>query len=214
MGDAIEIGRHRLLCGDITAGAVGKLMGDELADVIYSDPPWGPGALQLFATQAGPGLPDSAEAWALFLDVFARTCAAHSKPSTPIFVEMGPRWAEQLRSVMRDHGMYRACAWTVTYGPKAKPLPVTLGLFGMTPLGSLDVVVHAVDDSMPSPAHGEPVTAAALRCVVRPGYVVLDPCTGLGMTARWTHKLGGDFRGVELVQARMARTADWLRRQR
>lgn len=214
MSDIEQIGPHRLLCGDITSGAVERLMGDERADVVYSDPPWGPGALQLFATQSGASLPDSTGAWSRFLDVFARTCAAHSKPSAPVFVEMGPRWAAQLRAVMREHGLWLAREWMVTYGPKAKPLPVTLGLFARTPLADAGRVADALTAAMPSPAHGEAVTAAALRSVVRHGSIVLDLCTGLGMTARWTHKLGGEFRGVELVQPRLARTAAWLRRQR
>lgn len=41
-GDLIEIGPHRLLCGDSTsADDVGRVMGGELADLYLSDPPYG-----------------------------------------------------------------------------------------------------------------------------------------------------------------------------
>lgn len=41
-GDLIELGYHRLICGDATDEAVvAQLMGDELAHVVYTDPPYG-----------------------------------------------------------------------------------------------------------------------------------------------------------------------------
>jgi DNA modification methylase len=40
-GDLFEIGEHRLLCGDSTnSDALEKLMGDERADMVFTDPPW------------------------------------------------------------------------------------------------------------------------------------------------------------------------------
>lgn len=41
-GDLIELGPHRLICGDSTDPAViARLMGDELADLVWTDPPYG-----------------------------------------------------------------------------------------------------------------------------------------------------------------------------
>lgn len=197
----ISIGPHRLLCGDITGGAVSALMGDELADVVYGDPPWGPGNLKFWTTMHDRGSVPR-ETWPRFLACFCAAVAKHSRPEAPIFVEMGLRWVDELDAAMLVEGLERRRRWPITYGPKKKPLPNTLSLYGPR-----DVAVE-----LPDPPHGEPVTRAILGAVVKAGTVVLDPCTGKGMTARITHRLGGVFRGSELNPKRLEETAAWLRK--
>lgn len=197
----IAIGSHRLLCGDLTAGAVADLMDDERADVAYSDPPWGPGNLQYWATMHDRGSVPRA-AWPGFLAAFCAAVVQCTKPEAPIFVEMGLRWVDELDAAMRVEGLGQRRRWAITYGPKVRPLPNTVSLYGP----------RDVEVVLPDPPHGEPVTRAILAAVVRPGMVVLDPCTGLGMTARITHRLGGVFRGTELSPVRLERTATWLRK--
>lgn len=196
----IAIGPHKLLCGDITKGVVSRLLGDERADVIYSDPPWGPGNLQYWATMNERGSVPR-ESWPGFLRALACACAEHRKSDAPVFLEMGLRWTKDLDAAMAAVGLSLRRRWRITYGPKSKPLPNTLALYGPRDL------------ALNLPEHGEPVTRAVLNAVVQPGSIVLDPCTGLGMTARNTHRLGGHFRGTELNPARLERTAEWLRRR-
>lgn len=196
------IGPHRLLHGDITAGAASHLMRGELADVIYSDPPWGPGNQKFWHTKNVMGSAPRTT-WDDFLRTFCRICATHRKPDAPVFVEMGLRWVDQLIHEMASVGLPEQGRWSILYGSRKAPLPNVLCLFGSRP----------VNVAMPDPPYGEPITRAALEAVVRTGMVVLDPCTGLGMTARITSSLGGVFRGTELNAARLARTAAWLEKR-
>lgn len=196
-----EIGDHRVMCGDITAGAVDLLMGYDRADVIYSDPPWGPGNQQYWHTMRERGARPRTS-WDEFLDTFCRVCAKFRKPRAPVFVEMGIRWTDQLDEAMLRAGLRRQRQWAITYGPKSQPRPNTLTLYGP----------HDIAIELPSPPHGEPVTRSVLVAVVRPGALVLDPCTGLGMTSRIAHALGARFRGTEMNAARLARTRERLQK--
>lgn len=201
LGQILEIGKHRVLCGDLTSGVVATLMGDELADVVYSDPPWGPGNQRYWHTVMARGA-EPRTSWPGFLAAFCAAVSTFSRPAAPVFVEMGIRWVDELDAAMTSVGRPPRRRWTILYGPKKKPLPNTLSLYGAT---DVNVV-------MPVPPHGEGVTRAALNACVQPGTVVLDPCTGLGMTARVTHAIGATFRGTELNATRLDRTAEWLRK--
>ena len=198
----IEIGRHRLLCGDITDGAVERVMGDELAEVIYSDPPWGPGNQQYWHTMRERGAAPRTS-WPEFLAAFCARCVAFRRPVAPVFVEMGLRWLDELDAAMHAAGLVRQRRWSILYGAKKKPVPNAVTLYGERDI--------AID--LPDPPFGEPVTRAILEAVVKPTRIVLDPCTGLGMTARITHTLGGIFRGTEMNATRLERTAAWLRKR-
>lgn len=193
------IGNHKLLRGDLTEGAVTELMGDELADVIYSDPPWGPGNLKYWHTACGTTpLTD----WPGFLRCFCEAIARHRMGDAPVFVEMGVRWVNDLDQAMKAVGLLperNPRRWNITYGAERRPN--VLSLYGP--------VDHDIDLS--ENGHGPAVTSVVLRAVVKPGMLVLDPCTGKGMTARNTHKLQGHFRGVEMNEARLGETAEWLR---
>lgn len=197
------IGPHRLLCGDITkTGIVDTLMGGKKADVIYSDPPWGPGNQKYWHTMNKRGSKPRTS-WESFLCSFASVCAQHRKPNTPVFVEMGLRWTDVLDEAMDSVGLSMTHRWVILYGPKKSPLENTVALYGTScPLITL-----------PEPPYGEPVTRAILGSVVRHGDTVLDPCSGLGMTARATLLFDGVFYGSELNSDRLKRTAEWLKKK-
>lgn len=192
----IAIESHRLACGDITTGVVSGLMASARADVVYSDPPWGPGNQRYWHTHNGSAPRTD---WAAFLAAFCSVCATYRKPDAPVFVEMGLRWVEELDAAMKHAGLPRQRRWDITYGRPARPNALLL-------YGDRDMPVDLGPNT-----HGEPITRTILTAVVRPGAIVLDPCCGKGMTARHAHNNGAAFRGSELNAKRLEETASWLR---
>jgi len=195
---AMRIGPHRLLCGDLTCGAVSTLMGDERADEVYSDPPWGPGNQKYWHTMRERGSAPRTP-WPDFLRSFCESVRDHRKLTAPVFVEMGLRWERDLLAAMAEVGLPHVWTQRVVYG--APKLPNLLLLFG----ARVDVDVEGMG--------GKAMTRKVLEACVLPGHIVLDPCTGLGMTARFADDLGAAFRGCELNPKRLDVTASLLRRR-
>jgi hypothetical protein len=188
---------HRLMHADITTGAVAELMGSERADVIYSNPPFDEKNHKYWYSINGSAPRTS---WAEFLDVFCNVCASFRTSEALVFVEMEAVGLHDLDLAMQRVGLGRQRIWENLKGSPMRPY--TLALYGPR------------DISINLPAkHGSALTKAVLSVVVLPGMIVLDPCTGKGVTARYTHRFGGRFRGCELNQNRLDVAVDWLRKQ-
>lgn len=193
--EPIEIGPHRIMVGDVTRFDVPRLMSGDLADVVYSDPPWGAGNLKYWRTH---NKTPQAVDWQAFLTAFCQQVSVHMTPTAHVFVEMGRQWVDDLAREMAHVGIRETARWTVLYGKPARPN--VLWYSGRPLVGT------------PEGLHGEPVTEWALSQVVGEGTLVLDPCCGKGMTSRYTHRLGGVFRGLELNPHRLGYTEQWLRK--
>lgn len=190
-----------MLCGDLLAGDLARLMGTERASVVYSDPPWGPGNLQYWATMHQRGSAPRAS-WSEFLEAFCRAVAAHSVADAAVFVEMGMRWVDDLARAMLAAGRIETTRWTVQYG--SPPRPNALWYSGPALPAGFD----------PTPLNAAALPLECLRvCALQPDALVLDPCCGKGYTARAAHSLGLRFRGLELNPPRLAHTAKRLNRR-
>ena len=186
---------HRLGVLDLTTAGLGDVMGTERADVVYSAPPWGPGNLAYWRTVNKDSHRPS---WPLFLERF---CAEVARYSTgPVFVEMGLRWETELVAAMERAGLPFVQRWECLYGNPKRPN--ALCLFRSAPL----------DPHGATGKGGPDLVRWALGAVgVGPGQIVLDPCTGLGTTARVAVERGAVFRGAELNPERAARAMQWLK---
>lgn len=186
-----------LVIGELTRERAFLALGGEKADLVYSDPPWGPGNLMYWRTHNKETVRPS---WETFLDTFVSVVSESVKTGGHIFVEMGVRWVDELAHVMRSHGISESSRWNCLYGnPK---LPNVLWYSG--PGCRTD----------PSGMSGVKMTHTALSGVATKGALVFDPCCGKGMTARCSIRLGMRFAGVELNPKRAEVTKLWLEKNR
>ena len=200
-GEWWAAGPHRFLCGDIEAGAFATLVAalPAPAALVYTDPPWGQGNAAYWRTVAArAGVPAAPASYDRLLQAIGAGAAASGAPA--VWVEIGVRWATEAAATLAPYLPPLAAVWTVTYGRPPRP-NVLLG-FSARPIAG---------DA--SGLHGEAVTAWVFARQSVPGGIVLDPCVGRGMTARFAHRSGMACWGCELHPGRLAVTLDWLGRR-
>jgi DNA modification methylase len=122
-GELWQLGEHRLLVGDATdAEQVKKLMGGDLADVIYCDPPYNIGldyskGVSTSGKYEGSftGRNDSQKdaVYAAFLDASLKAALAVAKPNAHAFFWCDERYIWLLQTLYRQNGIdnKRVCLW-------------------------------------------------------------------------------------------------------
>jgi len=109
---AAGVGVSRLVVGELTIERARDALGGEPADIVYSDPPWGPGNLMYWRTHNGEmDRPN----WDEFLDLFCRVVSTSVRDGGHVFlprqhlVEDGADQAGELDRARRvdDHGQDR-----------------------------------------------------------------------------------------------------------
>lgn len=122
-GELWQLGEHRLLVGDSTdAEQVKKLMGTDLADVIYCDPPYNigldyskgistSGKYEGSFTSSKDSKKDAA--YGAFLDASIKTALGAAKPSAHLFYWCDEKYIWLLQTLYRDNGIdnKRVCLW-------------------------------------------------------------------------------------------------------
>lgn len=185
----------RLAVGELTMSRAELALAGERSEIVYSDPPWGPGNLMYWRTKNDE---TNRPSWPDFLATFCAVVAASSRPVGHVFVEMGTRWIDDLANAMAAHGLTETARWAVRYGNPQRPNV----LWYSGPGVSCD----------PTGMSGEPMTQHVIDSVAVPGALVFDPCCGKGMTARCALRAGMRFSGVELNPDRASVTRRWCER--
>lgn len=121
-GEIYQLGEHRLMCGDSTdPEQVKKLMGDDLADMVYSDPPYNIGlsyskGLQNTRNKYGGKFKldnKKDKDYALFLDYSIKNSLEHTKPNAHIFYWCDERYIWLLQGLYEENKIknQRVCMW-------------------------------------------------------------------------------------------------------
>ena len=199
-----DIQQHRVQNGNLMDG-VAPLMQGDAADLIYSDPPWGGGNLKYWETKR---LKDTGAAVRRdnplepFLIKFFDIAQAYAK--NVVIVEYGKQWADTVKAIAAQRMLGHLCTATTLYKSGSKLLPMDLHLFAKRPSAvaiDLKAYVASVEGT-----HGWATVVAASTPFASPGGIVLDPCCGLGYSARMAVHHGMRFRGNELNAKRLEKT--------
>lgn len=202
-----EIGRHKVQCQDVMLG-LSELMGEDQADFVYSDPPWGQGNLKYWQTinNRHTGAMKSDIKYNDFLHRYFKLLSTYAKDVAVI--EYGQKWRDDIRFTVSEYGFshHGCCTSLYKSGSKLYPLDVHLisksGNYSLNPsfeegcfnLRGLKLVKHAFQHYCPKNAS-----------------IVLDPMCGMGYTAQTTKDMGLIFRGNELNQKRLDKTIKRLK---
>lgn len=169
---------------------------------MFSDPPWGDGNVGYWATKAskdtGREVPRISYE-ALISRVFD---LADRYVTGYVFLETGPRWANDVADRMGRLGLLSVESAMLRYRSGSKWLENVI-VAGAKP-GNAPAHLAALDAVRGQ--HGAMVARECVRRTAAPGSVVFDPCCGMGYTARAALDNGCEFRGNELNEVRLAKT--------
>lgn len=196
------IGNNRFQCLDLMLG-IDQLMGNDVADFIYSDPPWGPAAIKNFATlnTKNTGQTSADTSLSSFLDNFFSVCNKFAK--NKIVIEYGIKWRNDIIFYGTKHGFIHAGVTGSFYRSGLEKTSSDVHVFtkdgtGLitnefaikcSQLNGVKLVSMVFDEHCPKDAQ-----------------IILDPCCGMGYTAQVCVDRNLTFIGNELNSKRLQKT--------
>lgn len=221
LGDVFQLGRHRVICGDSTSPDVlAKLIDNEPADVLWTDPPYGVDyvggtADALTIQNDGAGELDD------LLQAAFKTALGGLKHGAPCYVAHSDTRRISFETAMTDNGylVRQNLVWVKNtlvmgrsdYHYKHEPI-----LYGFTPGGAgrlgrggdrwygdhKQTTVIEVDKPLRNGMHPTmkptELILANLANSLKPGGIVLDMFGGSGSTLIAAHQHGSSARLIEL----------------
>lgn len=203
----IQIGTHRVTLGSLVDPQLdNSLLRSDRVRVLYSDPPWGDGNLKYWQTMAQKmtgSTPDQITHDQMrdrILGLITRYVDGW------VFIETGLRWRDYWGNALRSVGLAYVESHRIWYQSGSKLIENVL-------ISACRATVSPARLGNVSDIRG---AALAAHCVaalpVSPGDILLDPCCGMGYSARAAVGRGMTFRGNELNSKRLDKTIAFLRR--
>ena len=203
-----QMGPHRVRHGNVMdTEKMAQLMGEDVADIFYSDPPWGMGNLKYWATMNKKMTGDVMEQPPLddFLDQIFELATTYCEGF--LCIEYGCRWSDMIQAKGVAAGFTPLVIANLRYRSSSKLLPLHLHVFtnrgyelppnyvlNVTDTHGFDCITKAV-----SPL-------ATMIKATNPDPIIMDPCCGMGYTAQVALNNGLSFRGNELNSKRLQKT--------
>ena len=189
-GQVWAVGEHLIGCGDLEGGdgerflALAARRTGRAPSLFYADPPWSPAFITRF--RQGAGVAQTPEHT---VQSVVQRIVRLSYPH-PVFFEMGTTYGlPQVHRWVFDLGLkYPGTTWEECWPIKYSGKPAQLFLFGAPQPPPANFA--GLDDAL--------TPGVAMECYSEPGEVVVDPCLGLGCTARHAQRLGRACWGLEL----------------
>lgn len=202
-----QIGVHRIQHGDIMRG-IDALMGGAKADLMYTDPPWGDGAIKMWATlnRKNTGQEFAPAALDDFLGAVFDVARRHVHGF--LLVEYGVRWAEGIQRRGVAAGFMRGGLVTTYYRSGGKLMPMHLHLFSTPGFAFPQDYAGDVQGTYgyATLQAAVPPLARLLKARKPDPVIMLDPLCGMGYSAQAAIDNGLAFRGNEFNAVRLAKT--------
>lgn len=174
------------------------MLAGETLDIIYTDPPWGDGNMKWWVT-LNKKMTGKAFVPLTYAQLIARIMELSQKHLKGyLFIETGVQWIDQLNAAYVQNGLYnigyqklkyQGGDCVVFYGSTIPKQPFALDITNLK---------------------GVKLPQTVLSYLNKKGGIVLDPCCGMGYTAKAAVDSGMQFRGNEFNAVRLRKTIDYL----
>lgn len=193
----ITIGKHRITNRSIEHPELDVMLAGETLDVIYTDPPWGDGNMKYWVT-LNKKMTGEQFTPLSYAELIARIFNLSNKYLKGyLFIETGLKWLDQVKASLIENNYYNVGYQLMKYSSGDCVL-----LYGSTvPCEPFTLDVTQM--------RGERLPRNVLASLNKKG-IVLDPCCGMGYTARAAVNCGMSFRGNEFNAKRLEKTLDFL----
>ena len=201
----IEIHQHKVTNCNIING-ISNLMENNLADLFYCDPPWGDGNIKYWETmnfKMNNEIIDHVNIDTFLQSLFGIIIKYTKNIS---FLEYGLKYKDLIISYIEKNNLILNGIVSPYYKSNNKLFKYNLYLISKSKIPIINSYLENL-----SKLQGYNLVIAAINPYVVEGGILLDPCYGLGNTARAAKFFKMKFYGNEINKSRLAKTIKILK---
>lgn len=202
-----SIGKHTVSLNDVQNVNFNTLMNSEKAHILYTDPPWGDGNMKYWCTlnKRHTGLEVEAMSYKSLIKVIKNIII--NNVDGYVFLETGNKWlSETLEDLSDILFNYKVYSLQYKSGSKLLTNPVIVGTTNSNyKLPNLRSLEGAIDEKS---------LEIAIPLLAKEGQILLDPCCGMGNSARAAIKNKMRFFGNEFNEKRLQKTINSLKKDK